>query len=112
MTDFDLVIRNAKTSAPDIGLRNIGIRSGIITAISGRDESLAAATVIDADGRWVIPGAIDTHTHIGQLAPEYAHLPGLSEIDNYAYETRAAIAGPGSQTSAARRTGRAIDRVR
>jgi dihydroorotase-like cyclic amidohydrolase len=93
VTDFDLVIRNAKTSTPDVGLRNIGIRSGIITAITGRDESLAAATVIDADGRWVIPGAIDTHTHIGQLAPEYAHLPGLSEMDNYAYETRAAIAG-------------------
>ncbi|MDT7584796.1 MAG: dihydropyrimidinase [Pseudonocardiales bacterium] len=97
MTTFDLLIRNAVipqdgTDSPEP--RTIATRAGRIAAIAGRDEDLGSATrTLDAEGRWVIPGAIDSHTHIGQLAPEFSHLPGMSEADNYTYETRAAIAG-------------------
>jgi dihydroorotase-like cyclic amidohydrolase len=49
--------------------------------------------VLDADGRWAIPGAIDTHSHIGQLDEEFAHLPGFTRDANYASETRGAVAG-------------------
>jgi dihydroorotase-like cyclic amidohydrolase len=94
MTDFDLLIRNARTTAAENDPWHIAIRDGVIAAITSRDTAPGAARqVIDADGRWVIPGAIDTHTHIGQLAPEYTGLPGLSETDNYACETRHASAG-------------------
>jgi dihydropyrimidinase len=94
MTDLDLVIRNARTTASEDRLRHIAVRDGVIVAILDRDADPGPAKeTVDAEGRWVIPGAIDTHTHIGQLAPEYTHLPGLSEADNYAYETRHAIAG-------------------
>jgi len=93
VTAFDLTIHNARTSTSDTDLVDIGVRDGVITAITAPGELTAATRTLDAEGAWVIPGAIDTHTHIGQLAPEYTHLPGLSEADNYAYETRAAIAG-------------------
>lgn len=90
---MDVAITNTRinTAGP---LRNLWIRNGRIVAITLADESLGAAqAVIDAEGRWTIPGAIDTHSHIGELAPEYQHLPGLSRESNFEHETRGAAAG-------------------
>jgi dihydroorotase-like cyclic amidohydrolase len=89
-----LVVTNARLSSTDASLRNIAVRNGQIVAISGHGEDLGpAATTLDAEGRWVIPGAIDTHAHINQRAPEYNHVPGLGPDDNFAIETRGALAG-------------------
>jgi dihydroorotase-like cyclic amidohydrolase len=93
MQPLDLAITNTRinTAGP---LRNLGIRNGRIVAITLAEESLGEARqVIDAEGRWTIPGAIDTHSHIGELAPEYQHLPGLSRESNFEHETRGAVAG-------------------
>jgi dihydroorotase-like cyclic amidohydrolase len=90
---LDLAVTNARIATTGDPC-NIGIRAGLIVAITTGDEDLGAARrVVDAAGRWVIPGAIDTHAHIGELAPEYGDLPGLSRESNFAYETRGAIAG-------------------
>jgi dihydroorotase-like cyclic amidohydrolase len=94
MEPLDLLIEHARISTADNRLRNIGVRSGRIVAITDASEDLGPAQErLMADGRWVIPGAIDTHAHIGQLAPEYSALPGFSTEENYACETRGAIAG-------------------
>lgn len=93
MQSLDLVITNTRidTAGP---LRNVGIRGTRIAAITLAEESLGdPGQVIDADSRWTIPGAIDTHSHIGELAPEYRHLPGLSRESNFECETRGAVAG-------------------
>jgi len=91
---LQLVIRNARISTNDTALHNIGVRKGVIVAITSREEDLGPAEVtLDAAGRWVIPGAIDTHAHINQRAPEFEHLPGLGEQDNFAVESRGALAG-------------------
>ncbi len=64
---FDTVIRNGRwfdgTGAPS-ALRNIGIRAGHVATISPEplDES-GCSQVIDADGKWVLPGLVDIHTH-------------------------------------------------
>jgi N-acyl-D-aspartate/D-glutamate deacylase len=64
---FDTVINNGRwfdgTGAPS-AIRNIGIRDGHVAAISRQplDES-GCNQVIDADGKWVLPGLIDIHTH-------------------------------------------------
>ncbi|HKC26967.1 MAG TPA: amidohydrolase family protein [Jatrophihabitans sp.] len=93
MTELDLAITRARIDSAG-ELRNIGVRAGRIVAITSADEPLGAArAVLEADGRWTIPGAIDTHSHVGELAPEYSHVPGLSREANFDYETRAAIAG-------------------
>lgn len=94
MEPLDVLITQARTATSDTRLRNIGVRDGRVVAISDASEDLGPATeILAANGRWVIPGAIDTHVHIGQLAPEFAALPGFSTDENYAYETRGAIAG-------------------
>ncbi|MGI8716224.1 MAG: dihydroorotase [Lapillicoccus sp.] len=94
MADFQLVINNARLRTDDVQLHNIGVRDRSIVALTSRSEHVGSAEVtLDAAGRWVIPGAIDTHVHINQRAPEYDHLPGLGPDDNFAVETRGAVAG-------------------
>ncbi len=91
---LQLLILNAKIATDDSLLYNIGVRDGLIVSMTSNDEvPHAASTVIDAGGRWVIPGAIDTHSHINQRAFEYDHVPGLGPDDNFAVESQSAIAG-------------------
>lgn len=65
--EFDLTIRNGRIStASDTFHADIGVRDGIIAAVArdlppGRED-------IDAGGRWVLPGGIDSHCHVEQLS--------------------------------------------
>src|SRR5438874_10597190 len=65
MAEFDLVIRNGTVvTAADTTSCDIGVRNGTIVALG---QGLAAgARDIDASGRLVLPGAIDSHCHIEQ----------------------------------------------
>lgn len=64
---FDTIIRNGRwfdgTGAPS-AVRNIGIRDGHVVTISPDllDET-DCPQVIDATGKWVMPGMLDIHTH-------------------------------------------------
>jgi dihydropyrimidinase len=66
-TEFDLTIRNGRIStASDTYHADIGVRDGVIVAIG---SGLAPGTRdIDAAGRWVLPGGIDSHCHVEQLS--------------------------------------------
>ncbi|MDR0809289.1 MAG: dihydropyrimidinase [Gemmobacter sp.] len=65
MSQFDLVIRGARcATASDVFVADIGIVDGRIHTLGrsigpGRRE-------IDAGGRWVLPGGIDSHVHVDQ----------------------------------------------
>lgn len=65
MSQFDLVIRGARcATASDIFVADIGIVDGRIHTLGqsigpGRRE-------IDAGGRWVLPGGVDSHLHVDQ----------------------------------------------
>ena len=77
---FDTVIRNGRwfdgTGAPS-AIRNIGIRAGHVAAISAQPlDELDCAQVIDAEGKWVLPGLVDIHTHYDV---ELLAAPSLSE---------------------------------
>src|SRR5438067_2085390 len=65
MAEFDLVIRNGTVvTAADTTSCDIGVRNGTIVALG---QGLAAgARDIDASGKLVLPGAIDSHCHIEQ----------------------------------------------
>jgi N-acyl-D-aspartate/D-glutamate deacylase len=64
---FDTIIRNGRwfdgTGGPS-AIRNIGIRDGRIAAITAHPlDETDCGQVIDAAGKWVLPGMIDIHTH-------------------------------------------------
>src|SRR6516225_6497974 len=65
MSDFDLVIRNGTVAtAADTTDCDIGIKDGVV-AILGKNIG-PGAREIDASGRLVLPGGIDSHCHIEQ----------------------------------------------
>src|SRR5687767_7900128 len=77
------LIRNATiltATGPRIENGSILLRDGRIVEVA---PSIAAgdATVIDARGRWVTPGIIDTHSHLGVYsAPAIASLQDGNEL--------------------------------
>ena len=65
MSEFDLVIRNGTVAtAADTTLCDIGIKDGVVATLG---KNLGAGVhEIDASGRLVLPGGIDSHCHIEQ----------------------------------------------
>jgi N-acyl-D-glutamate deacylase len=64
---YDVLVKNGLhfdgTGAPPV-LRNLGIRDGVVVEASEAPlDETGAARVIDAAGKWVMPGFIDMHTH-------------------------------------------------
>jgi N-acyl-D-aspartate/D-glutamate deacylase len=67
LVSYHTIIRNGRwfdgTGAPS-AVRNLGIRDGHIVAITPHDlDETDCPQVIDATGKWVLPGMIDIHTH-------------------------------------------------
>lgn len=67
----DIAIKNCRiVNAWGISQANLAINQGKIVAIAGNITSLPEAkSTIDARGKYVIPGVIDPHTHIGGYHP-------------------------------------------
>lgn len=64
---YDTIIRNGRwfdgTGAPS-QLRHLGIRDGRVATVSPEPlDETGCPDVVDATGRWVLPGLIDIHTH-------------------------------------------------
>lgn len=62
MQEFDLAINNGLViNADGRQTASVGISHGKIAALSA--APLQAKRIIDAAGKWVLPGVIDTHVH-------------------------------------------------
>lgn len=76
---FDVVIRGGLwfdgTGAPGV-VRDLGIRDGVVAEVSVEPLEAHGAEVIEAGGRWVMPGFLDIHTHYDA---EVLVNPGLGE---------------------------------
>ena len=84
---FDLIIANGTiATSADTFVCDIGIRDGRIAAL-GHDLGPAPET-IDASGRLVLPGGIDSHVHIAQPSGE-----GIVMADDFESATRSAAFG-------------------
>lgn len=76
---FDLVIKNAKVFDSRTGMlsanQTILIKDGIIANVTSNQKNRAAATTIDARGKLVTPGFVDTHIHPTDVYRNYSALP-------------------------------------
>lgn len=84
---YDTIIKGGRVAtASDVFTCDIAIRDGKIEAL-GTDLG-EAQDVIDAVGRWVLPGGIDSHVHISQPSGE-----GIVMADDFESATRSAAIG-------------------
>jgi dihydropyrimidinase len=84
---FDLLIRNGTlATAGDVTRCDIAVRQGRVVAL-GEDLG-AAREVIDATGRLITPGGIDSHCHMDQQAWN-----GQATIDDFRSGTISAACG-------------------
>jgi dihydropyrimidinase len=87
MKPFDIVVRGGTVVTASDNMRaDVGIRGETIAAI-GEDLDRGQRE-IDARGHLVMPGGVDTHSHIEQLAAS-----GLMNADTFESATRSAAFG-------------------
>src|SRR5256885_11608191 len=85
---FDTIIANGKVvTATDTYLADIAISGGKITALGAELPRDNATRVIDAKGKYVLPGGIDVHTHLDMP------FGGAPSADDFETGTRAAAFG-------------------
>lgn len=88
MAEYDLVIRGGKVAtASDVFEADVGIKDGTIVALA-RDLQ-GAGEVIDATGKLVLPGGIESHCHIAQESATGA----MTSDDYYTGSVSAAFGG-------------------
>ncbi|WP_168915449.1 amidohydrolase [Microcella flavibacter] len=91
-------IRNARPLGGHAPI-DVSIAEGLITGIHPAGTLPAGDGVIDADGRWIMPGLWDEHVHLTQWAQHRRRLDleGASSADEVADRVRdaAAAAAPG-----------------
>jgi dihydropyrimidinase len=84
---FDTIIRGGTVAtASDTFACDVGISGGKVTAL-GKDLG-SAKDVVDASGKLVLPGGIDSHVHIAQPSG-----PGIVMADDFESATRSAAFG-------------------
>jgi dihydropyrimidinase len=84
---MSILIKNGTAVRPDgVSVADVHVGDGIITAI-GQNLTQRADKVIDASGKYVIPGGVDVHTHLD------APVGGTVSSDNFETGTRAAAFG-------------------
>ena len=80
-----LILNGTVVNEGEISQLDILIENGRISQIGKDLQSMQAETVIDAEGKLVLPGMIDDQVHFRE--------PGLTHKGGLASESRAAIAG-------------------
>jgi dihydropyrimidinase len=85
--EFDLaVVGGTVVLASGASVTNVGVSGGVIAAIG--TQPMRAGTTIDARGKLVLPGGVDSHCHIDQQPWQ-----GRSTADDFRSGTLAALCG-------------------
>jgi dihydropyrimidinase len=87
MSEYDIILRGGTiATAADTTACDVGIRGGKVVAL-GHDLG-AARDIVDAQGKLILPGGIDSHVHLSQPAG-----PGITMADDFESGTRSAAFG-------------------
>lgn len=64
---FDLLLKNGQVVMPYEGVirADIGVKNGKVVGIFAKVKESKSERVIDVGEKFVLPGMIDSHTHIG-----------------------------------------------
>ena len=82
----DLFVKGARVVKPDAIVDcGLAIRARAIAAVLAPGETVDARRTLDAGGRYVLPGLLDTHLHLGTAAQSFA--------SDCATESRHAVTG-------------------
>lgn len=85
---MDLLIKNARLIDPAAAIdavTSLLLRDGKVAAVGAAADQAGAKEVLNAQGLWLMPGAIDLHVHLRE--------PGQEGKETIASGTRAAAAG-------------------
>lgn len=83
---YDLLIKNVHIANDDAVLfGSVAVENGKIAAIVSNADGIEAGTVIDGQGKYLLPGGVDAHVHI--------RYPGGSHRETFYTGTAAAAAG-------------------
>ena len=105
-----VVIRNATiltAAGPELKNASIVFQDGKITAVGPNVTPPGNATVVDGTGKYVTPGIIDTHSHLGVYAA-----PGTESQNDGNEATNRSPPRSGPSTRSGRRTRRSRSRWR
>ncbi len=87
--NFDVAIKNATVFDSKKGTvlknRTILIKAGIIENIIDNQKEFSTKNIIDAKGKLVTPGFIDTHIHLTDVFGDYAAAPDYLAKDSLSF---------------------------
>jgi dihydroorotase len=78
MSEFDLLISGGTLIDPEVGLHvrsDVAFSDGLVAAVAPDIARERAETVVDATGRWVVPGLVDAHVHVFEGVSHYGINP-------------------------------------
>ncbi|NLL36292.1 MAG: allantoinase AllB [Fretibacterium sp.] len=86
--DCDILVKNGRVvTAKGVDTADVAVKDGRVIALlaPSAQGSVRADQVLDAKGKFVLPGAIDVHAHLND--------PGFTWREDFAHGTTAAAAG-------------------
>eukprot|EP00033_Pygsuia_biforma_P002852 GCRY01003146.1.p1 GENE.GCRY01003146.1~~GCRY01003146.1.p1 ORF type:complete len:499 (+),score=97.57 GCRY01003146.1:100-1596(+) len=83
-----LLIKNGTVVNEDLAIKaDVLVENGIIISVADDIQATPSMKVINADGKYVIPGGLDCHTHLSMP------FMGTVTVDDYDTGTKAALCG-------------------
>lgn len=71
--EFDLILEGGKTVRPGgVYREDVAVRDGRIAALLADGRGLRARKRLDCRGRFILPGMIDAHVHMGRYGQDFA----------------------------------------
>lgn len=99
MSKYDLILSGGVVLDPanDFeGIAAIGIKDGVVECVADEIDPYEGDELIDLSGKWVMPGQIDTHTHVAGLSRNWDPALGYAMLARAGTTTALDMGGTGA----------------